>query len=120
MKKSFHVIAMFLVAIAASASAQEAAELVQTNGFAELTRASVLMIDPAARSTPIRLPATVRRGEIISIAFEVAGKTVADSFMVTGITIKDDICSIENQRHTGADSAALSDTIHARPCRRIK
>jgi len=120
MKKSLHVIALFLVAIATSASAQGAVELVQTSGFAELTRASERMIDPAARNTSIRLPKKVRRGEIIWIQHDVAGKTVTDSFMVTGITIRDDICSIENNRHTGATAAELSDTIHARPCRKIK
>lgn len=118
MKKSLPAFAMY-VALMASASAQEAAEQVQTSGSAELKRASEVMIAPTRQNISIRLPGTVRTGEIISIQYEGSGNSVADSFMVTGITIKDDTCSIENKRNTLTGSA-LSDMIYARPCTKLK
>lgn len=107
------------VAFNAAASAQEAAELVQTPGTAELRRASEAMIAQASQSISIRLPTTVKKGEIIAIQYEGKGNSVADSFMVTGITIKDGTCTIENKRHTTPGSA-LSDMIYAQPCKKLK
>ncbi|MCX7148479.1 MAG: hypothetical protein NTY05_03555 [Rhodocyclales bacterium] len=118
MKKSLPVLAMYL-ALAASANAQETAEVVQTSGSADLKRASEVMINPNSKNISIRLPDTVRKGEIIAIQYEGVGTKVADSFMVTGITIKDDICSIENKRNTYAGTA-LSDMIFAQPCKKLK
>jgi len=107
------------LALAASANAQEAAELVQTNGSADLKRASEAMIAPTGKNISIRLPETVRKGEIIEIQYEGSGNRVVDSFMVTGITIEDGTCSIENKRNT-ATGPALSDMIYARPCKKLK
>ena len=118
MKKSLPVLAMYL-ALAASASAQEAAEVVQTTGYADLKRASEVMIAPGSKNISIRLPVTVKKGEIISIQYEGSGNSVADSFMVTGITIKDGVCSIENKRNTSVGTA-LSDMIFTQPCKKIK
>ncbi|KAF0164158.1 MAG: hypothetical protein FD157_2523 [Rhodocyclaceae bacterium] len=118
MKRSLGIFTL-CIAFSTAASAQETAELVQTSGTAELKRASEAMIAQASQSISIRLPTTVKRGEIISIQYEGKGNSVADSFMVTGITIKDGACAIENKRHTTAGSA-LSDMIHARPCKKLK
>ncbi len=118
MKKSLLSITLY-VALAASASAQESAEWVQTSGSGDLTRASEVMIAPASKSISIQLPTTIKRGEIVYIQYEDSGNKVADSFMVTGITIKDDTCSIENKRNT-AVGTALSDMIYARPCKKLK
>ncbi|MCX7156236.1 MAG: hypothetical protein NTW45_07320 [Rhodocyclales bacterium] len=107
------------VALSASVNAQESADMVQTSGTAELKRASEAMIAQVSQSISIRLPTTVKKGEIISIQYEGKGNSVADSFMVTGITIKDGTCAIENKRHTTAGSA-LSDMIYAQPCKKLK
>lgn len=105
--------------LSASAIAQEAAELVQTSGTAELRRASEAMIAPASRNISIRLPATVKMGEVISIQYQDAGNSVADSFMVTGITVREGSCAIESKRQT-TTGAAPSDMIYARPCKKLK
>ena len=118
MKKSLPVFATYL-ALAASASAQETAEVVQTSGSADLKRASEVMIAPASKNISIRLPSTVKKGEIIQIEYAGSGNIVTDSFMVTGITIKEGACSIENKRNTSAGKA-LSDMIFAQPCKKLK
>jgi hypothetical protein len=107
------------VALPVSVNAQETAKSVHTSGTAELRRASEQMISPGSRNISISLPETVNSGEIISIQYSDAGNAVADSFMVTGITIKDGTCSIENKRNTAVGSA-LSDMIYARPCKKIR
>ncbi|MCK9379826.1 MAG: hypothetical protein M0P95_02030 [Sulfuritalea sp.] len=118
MKKSLLTLTLYL-ALTASASGQEPAEWVQTTGSAELTRASEVMIAPTSKNMSIRLPLTVRSGEIISIQYEDSGNTVSDSFMVTGITIMGDTCSLES-KHNTATGTALSDMIYARSCKKLK
>lgn len=118
MKRSLCIFTAW-VALSAPASAQESAETVQTSGTAELRRASEAMIAPTSRNISIRLPATVKKGEVISIQYQDAGNSVADSFMVTGITVKEDGCAIESKRQT-ATGAAPSDMIYARPCRKLR
>jgi hypothetical protein len=118
MKTSLSLIAVLLV-FAASANAQETAESVQTTGYGELRRASEAMIAPNAKSISISLPATVKTGEIISIQYGGQDKGVTDSFMVTGITIKDSTCAIENKRNT-LTTSALSDMIFTQQCKKLK
>ena len=118
MKRSLGILTI-CAALSASANAQETAELVQTPGTATLKRASEVMIAKASQSISIRLPTTVKNGEIIAIQYEGKGNSTADSFMVTGITIKDGTCAIENKRHTTAGSA-LSDMIYAQPCKKLR
>jgi hypothetical protein len=118
MKNSLAILATYVV-LTASANSQEPAAWVQTSGAAELSRASEAMIDPARRNIPIRLPATVRKGDVISIQYEDSGNTVADSFMVTGITINNGTCTLESKRDTTVGTA-LVDTIHTRPCKKIE
>lgn len=77
------------------------------------------MIAPASRNISIRLPATVKKGEVISIQYEDAGNSVADSFMVTGISVREDGCVIESSRQT-ATGAAPGDMIYARPCKKLR
>jgi hypothetical protein len=110
---------IFTLLIALSASAQEPAEMVRTDGSGELRREADIMVDPHGRSMPARLPATVRVGEVIAIRYETSGNTFADSFRVTGMTIKGDRCSIES-KHNNADGRELVDIILARPCSRLK
>jgi len=118
MKRSLGIFTL-CVAFSAAASAQESADTVQTSGTAELRRASEAMIAPASRNISIRLPATVKKGEVISIQYEDAGNSVADSFMVTGITVKEDGCAIESERQT-TTGAAPGDMIYARPCKKLR
>ncbi len=118
MNKSLPIVAM-LVVLTSSASAQEAAELVQTTGYGELRRASENMITPNGKSISISLPATVKTGEIISIKYGGQDNAVTDSFMVTGITIKDSTCAIENKRNT-LTTSALSDMIFTQQCKKLK
>lgn len=118
MKSSLFLIALHL-ALTASANAQQAAEWVETKGAGELKRASDEMIAPKGGNISIRLPATVRKGEIIAIQYDAAGGTVNDSFMVTGISIKDELCTIENKRKVKL-GAELSDMIYARQCKKLK
>lgn len=118
MKKSLPVFVICL-ALTASANAQEPAQWVQTSGAGELMRASELMIAPGGQGIPVRLPATVRAGELIYIQYGDAGNTITDSFMVTGISIAGDTCSLENKRNT-AVGKELSDTIRARSCRKLQ
>lgn len=116
MNKSYFIFAM---ALALTASAQESAELVQTSGSGELNRASEAMIAQSGQTISVRLPVTVRKGEIIAIQYAGAGNSVADSFMVTGISIKDGACALESMRDTKA-GAALSDVIRTRPCKKLR
>lgn len=118
MKKSFLLVATY-GALIATASAQQAAEWVETKGTGELKRASDEMIAPKGGTVSVRIPATVKKGEIIAIQYDDSGGTVNDSFMVTGISIKDDTCAIENKRNT-KQGAELSDIIHARQCKKLK
>ncbi len=118
MNKSLGIFTI-LLALNATANAQEAAEAVQTNGIAELKRASELMVAPGSRSIPVRLPTTVSKGEVISIEYEISGNMIADSFMVTGITVSGKRCTIES-KHDTASSAELSDMIFAQPCKKLR
>lgn len=118
MKKALSICTI-LVTLAASAGAQEAAQVVQTAGSAELKRASELMVTQGSQGISVSLPITVKAGEVIYIEYGGAGNKVADSFMVTGITVKDGSCAIESKRNT-TTGAAPSDMIYARPCKKIK
>jgi hypothetical protein len=121
MKKTsgIFMILIALIALSATASAQEAAEMVRTDGSGELRRAADFMVDPHGRNMPARLPATVSKGEVIAIRYQTSGNTFADSFRVTGITIKGDRCSIES-KHNNADGRELIDMIFAQPCSKLK
>jgi hypothetical protein len=77
------------------------------------------MIAPGSSNISISLPATVGKGQIISIQYQLSGNTVADSFMVTGITITNGTCSLENKRNTAAGTE-LSDMIHIRSCKKLQ
>jgi len=118
MKTSLGMFAI-LVALTASASAQESAEMVRTSGTGALMRASEQMIEPTRGSLSIRLPTTVRKGGVIAIQYELSGSSVADSFMVTGITVQGGSCVIESRRYT-TDGSTLSDMIHAGPCEKLE
>lgn len=118
MKTSFFALALY-VALTASANAQEAAEWVQTGGHGELRRTSEQMIAPGGKSISISLPATVKAGEIIYIQYGSPGNLIADSFMVTGILIKDGNCAIESKRGNKI-AATISDTIYAPSCKKLK
>lgn len=118
MKKSFGVFTT-LVALGATANAQEPAEMVQTNGTGEVRRASELMVAPGGRNPTSRIPATVRTGDVIAIQYQSAGSSISDSFQVTGITISGDRCAIENKHHN-ADGIELVDMIFTQPCSRLK
>lgn len=118
MKKSFGIFTI-LVTLATVAGAQETADRVHTSGTGELRRAADVMVSPGSRNMPTRLPATVTKGEVISIRYQSSGNTFADSFLVTGITISGDRCSIES-KHNNADGNELIDMIFAQPCSRLK
>lgn len=118
MKKLFGIL-MILVALSATASAQEPAEMVQTNGTGEIRRASEVMVAPGGSNPTSRIPGTVRKGDVIAIQFQSAGSSISDSFEVTGITISGDRCAIESKHHN-ADGIELIDVIFARPCSRLK
>lgn len=66
-----------LAALSATVNAQETAEAVQTSGFAELRRASELMVTPGSRNISVRLPTTVSNGEVISIQYEIVTTQVS-------------------------------------------
>lgn len=116
MNKSLSIFT-FLVALNATASAQEIAEAVRTSGTAELSRVADHKINPCSHNIPIHLPTTVSKGEVISIQYEISGNKIADSFMVTGITVSGDTCAIESKHHT-ADGE--SDMIFAQSCRKLR
>lgn len=118
MKRSSGIFTILIV-LCATANAQEVAETVRTGGSGELRREADIMVDPHSRNMPARLPATVTTGEVIAIRYQTSGNTFADSFRVTGITIKGDRCSIES-KHNNADGRELVDIIFARPCRKLK
>jgi hypothetical protein len=118
MKRSSGIFTI-LIALSATANAQETAEAVRTDGSGELRREADIMVAPHSRNMPARLPATVRTGEVIAIRYQTGGNTFADSFRVTGMTIKGDRCSIES-RHTNADGRELIDMIFAQPCSKLK
>ena len=117
MKRSLPILAL-LLALSASVSAQEKAELVQTTGYGELKRASEALIAPKEANISVRIPAIVTKGEIISLKYENAG-SVSDSFMVTGITIQHGTCTIESKRETPTGSSP-SDLIQATSCKKLK
>jgi len=109
MKRSLSIFAV-CAALTATASAQESAESVQTSGSGELRVVS----DVIGQNTSISLPATVSKGDIISIQFQSSGGTVADSFIVTGISIRNGSCTLENTRRE------LTNTITTQPCKKLQ
>ncbi len=116
MKKSFGIFTI-LVALTATASAQQAAETVQTGGAGELNKQSDLANYAGGVSASIRLPATVSNGDVIPIQYQTAaGGAVSDSFMVTGITISGERCSLQSKRR----DSELIDTISTQPCSRLE
>lgn len=117
MNRSLPILALYLF-LTTTASAQEAVESVSTDGSGELRRASEAMIKPKAGSILARIPSVINKGDVIQIQYDDSG-TVADSFMVTGITILGERCTIESKRTTPTGSS-ISDTIFAKPCRKLK
>ncbi len=118
MKHSFGIFVV-LMALTATTGAQEPADRIQTSGSGELRRAAEVMVSPGSPNLPTGLPATVSKGEVIAIRYRSSGNTFADSFLVTGITISGDRCSIES-KHNNADGTELIDMIFTRPCSRLK
>lgn len=118
MKKTFSILAI-LVALSATASAQEPADMIQTNGIGEIRRTTEVMLSPGSRNTSAGLPARVSKGEVIAIQYQTAGGTLSDSFQVTGITISGDRCAIESKHHN-SDGMELIDVIFTQPCSRLK
>lgn len=117
MNKFLPVLALCL-ALTTAASAQETVESVSTNGSGELRRASEAMIKPKMTNISARIPSVINKGDIIQIQYEDSG-SVADSFMVTGITIQGDSCAIESRR-TMPNGPEISDMIQAKPCKKLK
>ncbi|NJD35876.1 MAG: hypothetical protein FIA96_13760 [Betaproteobacteria bacterium] len=116
MKKSFSIFAI-LVTLTATASAQQSAESIQTSGTGELSKQSDLANYVGSVNASIRLPATVSAGDVIPVQYQTAaGGAVSDSFMVTGITISGDRCSLQSKRR----DSQLIDTISTQPCSRLK
>jgi len=118
MKQSFGVFTI-LVTLVSAAGAQEPVDRIRTGGIGELRRAADVMVSPDSPNMPTRLPATVSKGGVISIRYQTSGNTFADSFLVTGITISGDRCSIES-KHNNADGNELIDVIFTQPCSRLK
>lgn len=117
MNRSLPILALSLL-LAGKAIAQTPVESVSTNGSGELRRASEVMITPKSGNISARIPGVINKGEVIQIQYEDSG-SVADSFMVTGITIQGDRCAIESRR-TMPDGPKISDMIYASPCKRLK
>lgn len=117
MNRSLPMLVLSL-ALAGTAGAQPPIESVSTSGSGELRRASEVMITPKAGNISARIPTVITKGEVIQIQYEDAG-SVADSFMVTGITIEGDRCAIESRR-TQPNGPEISDMIFAKPCKRLK
>lgn len=117
MNRSLPVLALCL-ALTTAASAQETVESVSTNGSGELRRASEAMIKPKMTNISARIPGVINKGDIIQIQYEDSG-SVADSFMVTGITIQGDSCAIESRR-TMPNGPEIRDMIYAKPCKKLK
>lgn len=117
MNRSLPVFALCL-ALTTAASAQETVESVSTNGSGELRRASEAMIKPKMTNISARIPGVINKGDIIQIQYEDSG-SVADSFMVTGITIQDAGCAIESRR-TMPNGPEIRDMIYAKPCKKLK
>lgn len=117
MNRPLPILALSLL-LASSAGAQTPVESVSTNGSGELRRASEAMIAPKSGNITARIPGVINKGEVIQIQYEDAG-SVADSFMVTGITIEGDRCAIESRR-TQPNGPEISDMLFAKPCKRLK
>lgn len=113
MKKSLSIFAV-CVALTATANAQESAESVQTSGTGQLRVASAVMISPGGQNTPVSLPATVSKGDIISIQYQSGGGTIVDSFIVTGISISKGNCTLEHKRKE------LSNMIYTQQCKKLQ
>lgn len=118
MKRSLPTLAL-LLALTGAARAQSPAESVATDGSGELRRASEAMITPKMANMSIGIPGVISKGEVIHIQYEADGNKVADSFMVTGITMQAEGCAIESRR-TAPDGPAVSDVIQVRSCRKLK
>ncbi|MBI3095800.1 MAG: hypothetical protein HYY97_13120 [Rhodocyclales bacterium] len=108
-----------LLALTGAAGAQAPVESVGTDGYGELRRASEAMITPTMTNISIRIPGVINKGEVIYIEYEADGNKVADSFMVTGITLQGEGCAIESRR-TAPDGPTVSDVIQVRSCRKLK
>ena len=118
MNKTFGI-SLVLAALATTAHAQEAVEMIQTNGIGEVRRAAEVMVSPGSRNASARLPGTIRSGDVIPIQYQTAGGSLSDTFQVTGITISGDRCTIESKHHN-ADGMVLIDVIFTQPCARLK
>ena len=117
MNRSLPILALYFV-LTAAAAAPEPTESVSTDGTGELRRASEVMLTPRARNISARIPRDITKGDVIQIQYEDSG-TVADSFMVTGIAMLGDACTIESKR-TPPNGPAISDMIFVRPCKKLK
>ena len=117
MNRPLPILALCLV-LSPAARAQEPVESVSTNGSGELRRASEAMITPKMTNISARIPGVINKGEVIQIQYEDSG-SVADSFMVTGITMQGDSCAIESRR-TLPNGPEIRDMIHAKPCKKLK
>jgi hypothetical protein len=117
MNKTFGI--SLLAVLASTTYAQQAVEMIQTNGIGEVRRAAEVMVSPGSRNASVRLPGTIRQGDVIAIQYQTAGGSLSDTFQVTGITIRGDSCAIESKHHN-ADGMELVDVIFTQPCARLK
>lgn len=117
MNRPLPILVLCLV-LATVARAQEPVESVSTNGSGELRRASEAMITPKMTNISARIPGVINKGEVIQIQYEDSG-SVADSFMVTGITMQGEGCAIESRR-TLPNGPEIRDMIQVRSCRKLK
>jgi hypothetical protein len=118
MNKTFGI-SLMLAALATTAHAQVAVDMIQTNGIGEVRRAAEVMVSPGSRNPSTRLPGTIRNGDVIAIQYQTAGGNLSDTFQVTGITISGNRCAIESKHHN-ADGMVLIDLIFTQPCSRLK
>lgn len=106
-------------ALSLSARADEPAEVVRTDGTAELETVSNFLLFSSSTKTPIHIPEVISAGESIRIQYVESGKTFVATFPVVDISIRGNLCWLHSKQRTPYNST-LGDKIYVQPCRRIR
>lgn len=109
MKKHLAFVA-FVLAWAGIAGAQERVISIATLGLADLQRPSEVGPSGGGRYGGIRIADTISVGDVIPIQYQRDSGMVSDSFMVTGILVEGNRCTLESKNNLVP--GALPEKIH--------
>jgi hypothetical protein len=102
-----------------SAIAEESAEVVGTDGGAQLETVHDFLLFSSSTKTPARVPQHISVGTLIHVSYIKDGRVDEADFAAVDIAIRGDLCWIHIKQRSRYDST-LGDTLYVQPCRKLR